>query len=180
MRIAVLFLIAVALCSAATVEFIGPSTQTNDGVDYVGPYDLIVDGLHIQGVCLDYDIRVASVWTANWVPLTSITQPERTAYLEAAWIDSQFPVTSTNEWVAMHHGIWDLFGASYSDGAAWDTLAAKNYGLINPVSFMLLDAVPEGSSQDFLVQTPEPANWVMAVLGLMVLGVGSIKRKWYV
>ena len=175
-----LLLFAAAL-PAATVEmgFTGAMTGINDGSYYVGPYNLTIDGVPTTGVCITWDLEVGPpyLWIADLQPVSAFAPAEQTALLEADWLALQFTPSDEAQWVSIHHAIWDLFGASYTDTGTWLALAAADYGSVNPNSFLVAVPTPD-ITQSFLIQTPEPRLcWIG--LGFLVLwaGFGWYERK---
>ena len=176
MKTLALLFFAASLLLADTVNmgFIGPSTSINDGTDYVGSYDLTIDGTPVLGVCITWDMRVGPpyAWTADLLPVSTFSPTEQVALLESDWLALQFTPTNESQWAAIHHAIWDEFGASYTDAGPWLALAAENYGLIDPTSFQVAVPTPD-ATQSFLIQTPEPGEWPV-LLGLMLAVFGYI------
>ena len=108
------------------VQFINAGSGVNDGTAYVGPYTLIVEAIG-HGAFSD-------VYLATDFPALLAED-----YMAAWWLDLQFAVHQDGATtVAIHHGIWDLFGADYSDGWQWAALARVNYQLVDPNTFRVL------------------------------------------
>jgi hypothetical protein len=160
------------------VQFINAGSGVNDGTAYVGPYTLRVDGVETPGTCVSWDLRVAPPWewTADVYLATDFPALLAEDYMAAWWLDLQFAVHQDGATtVAIHHGIWDLFGADYSDGWQWAALARVNYQLVDPNTFRVLVPVREEYTQTFMVPVesgvPEPVTWMLVGIGLVLAGM---------
>ena len=135
----------------------------------------MVDGIPALGTCIDASVEVASTWQAYFYDPSEAAQPLQTELQEAQWLNAQF--SSSPDWVGIHQAIWDIFGAAYGDlgTLAWLSSAQANYSSIDPSSFSLLQPVPDGASQRFLVETaPEPT--MFGLVGLALIGLGW--KRW--
>ena len=171
-------LLLAATANASTVDFLNAGTGVNDGVDYVGPYVLSVDGITTAGTCITFDQRVGPPyeWLAAIETVADFSEPVRTELLEAEWLNTQF--AGSPDTVGIHHGIWDIFGASYADGEPWAALASANYGTVDQNSFDVLAPTQANFTQTFLIPakkpeeftfTPEPGTSFLLGAGLVVL-----------
>jgi hypothetical protein len=182
-RTSLLLLVASILCSATTITFIGPTTNTTDGNAYVGPYTLEVDGQYVQGVCINSNLEVGPpwIWDANIDPFAIFAEPTLQQLEEQAWLDEQFAVQPESNWVPIQHAIWDLTGtANYTDIGTWISQAQSSYGSVNPGNWDLIVPNPQNAAQSFLVDavvvTPEPNSFLLIGGALLALGFG-IKRQ---
>lgn len=184
-RTSLLLLAATILCSAATITFVGTQSTINDGSAVVGPYILTVDGQTVLGVCIDSNLEVGPpyTWSGNIDPISDFSQPRRTTLEEQVWLAEQFAVQPEDDWAQIHHAIWDLTGATYSDAGTWLSLAASNYGMVDVNNWDLIVPNPEDFTQSFLVDAvtvaaPEPGPVYMVAAGLALLvGVRLWKKR---
>jgi hypothetical protein len=127
-----LFIAFVALISAETLVFADSVTVTlagagpvNDGVDYVLPYQLTIDG---QGPydadCYDFfdNVNLGQSWQANELTLNQaaisgafsgtsghgVGSNALADYEEVAWLSAQATPTSQSQ-VDLQHAIWNVF-----------------------------------------------------------------------
>jgi hypothetical protein len=106
-------------------------------------------------------------------------------YEEAAWLVTQFS-SHPGDYVSLQYALWNLMSPNNpnagalsfknSDGITvgqWLALAAAGYTTINPANFKILTNIGtvtySGQVQEFMVMTPEPATFL-----LVLVGVGSI------
>lgn len=180
------FLIMASVLSAATVVFVNAGSGNSgnglsNGSYYVGPYNLLVDGVPEQGTCISWNLEVGPpfTWQANVVDAFSFA--DSTVILQSEWLNLQF--ATRPDWIQIHQAIWDLFGASYSDSATLNLLAAArtpaNFMSVDPASFGVLVPIPSDLTQSFLVptSTPEPGTAGLLFLGVVGVILGRIKRK---
>ena len=173
-----LFVAFLALISAETLAFADSVTVTltgagpvNDGVDYVLPYQLTIDG---QGPydadCYDFfdNVSVGQSWDSNELTLNQaatsgafsgtsghgVGSNALADYEEVAWLSAQATPTSQSQ-VDLQHTIWNVFdpGAfAVTTGMQQilDNLAAAQASSYNGFSFadfLFLEA-PTGSPGD--------------------------------
>jgi hypothetical protein len=178
-RILLFLTVATAISFGSTVQFTGPSTGTNNGSSYVGPYNLVVDGTSIEGTCITYDIEIVDgeTWSATIDSLSDFSLSDQTLYLEAEYLNLQFPFST--DWVGIHQAIWDIFEPGTftdQDTTSWLNLAETNYSSVNPNSFSVLVPVPVSAAQTFLIPTPETNSLSMFFGGsLILLGLGKLR-----
>ncbi len=143
-RIAAIFALLAAATlpgAAATIDFVGPLTQVNDGSYYVLPYQVTIDGVYQQVTCFDIldNVNDGDIWQAG-----ILTLPQAAAsgfftgsdvlagYERAAWLSVQ-SYSTPDQQVGLQHAIWNIFGStaetpdSLSYEAAADAAAASNY-----------------------------------------------------
>jgi hypothetical protein len=178
-RTFLLLLVATFLCSAATIQFLGPSTGVNDGTDYVGPYNLLVDGNPVEGFCINFNIQVGPpyTWDGSVENISIFTDPMVSSLLEAEYLSHQFSVSPTSDWPGIHHAIWNLFGANYPDASGWLTDASVNYGTLDLNSFSIIVPNVPGYAQSFIIPpTPEPASGLLMLGGMILVVAGKLRR----
>lgn len=165
-RLISLFFLAALSCSASSIiVYVGPLGPS-------GPDYLLMDQVNaVIGTCINRDIPIAAMWEANILTLNDVPVSDRKSYLEAAWLNQQFALSS--DWQGIHDGIWNLFGSFRQDGVPWDTLAAANYQTIDPQTVRLLVSVPALTVQTFILlpdtSAPEPSTY-SAMLVVLALG----------
>jgi len=173
-----LILVVAAVAQASTVQFVSAGSGANDGADYVGPYNLLIDGQPVKGTCISYDLRVGppNTWTATAEPVSDFAPEYQVKLLEAEWLNHQF--ATSNDTVGIHHAIWNLFGATYAGTGQWLSEAQQNYRSVDPNSFDLLVPVPANYTQSFLIEhpTPEPATVILLALGIGLFALIFKKR----
>lgn len=177
-KLCTLILAATLLCSASTIQFLGPNTGANNGSVYVGPYDLTFNGIPILGTCVTFDIEITDgeTWNATVDTITDFSASNQTLYLEAEYLNQQFNVSP--DWSGIHQAIWDIFETGIytdSDTLNWLTSAETHYSSVNPISFEVLVPDPVDAAQTFLIASPEPFTFILIGSGLLLLGFS--KRK---
>ena len=186
MRLIILLLSFSAALSASTITFVGPGTGATDGSVYVGPYDLTVDGLPIKATCFTYDLHVGPPyeWPADVVTMGAFSGNELTKLEEAAWLVEQF--AASTDWAGIHHGIWDIFGAGFTDpdSLGWMTAAEVHYGTVDPSQWDVVVPVNSEEAQHFLERVvPEPGNgeavFIGILVGLGVYGIGKVMMHYH-
>jgi len=103
-------------------------------------------------------------------------------YQEAAWLVTQFS-SHPGDYVSLQYALWNLMSPNNpsagsltfanSDGttvANWLALAAAGYTTINPANFKILTNIGtvaySGQVQEFMVMTPEPATFLLVLVGV--------------
>lgn len=202
MKFARHLLIAAALAAAAQpaaaqpteqLKFTNPGTVTGFGY-YVGPYQGIVQSQPgtptIDLYCVDFLHRISKgqVWTAYFSVLSGSLAKTRGGdaaydlYLRAAWLVSQYGVSSPTEWKNIQATIWNLFAPSAPDPATsqWKALADANYSSVNPNYWYVVtdvNAQDPNSAQEFMTYvTPEPSTYLLLATGLAFLGFLYVRR----
>ena len=109
-------------------------------------------------------------------------------YQEAAWLVTQFS-SHPRDYVSLQYALWNLMSPNNPTAgsltfansdqitvANWLALAAAGYATINPANFEILTNTTNtgplaysGQVQEFMVMTPEPATFL-----LVLVGVGSM------
>src|SRR5690606_26999179 len=176
-----------------TFKFTNPGTVTGFGY-YVGPYQGIVLSQPgtptIDLYCVDFlhRISVGQVWTANVSSLAgslALTRGGDAAYdlyLRAAWLISQYAVSSPTEWKNINATIWNLFAGSAPDPTTsyWQAQADANYQSVNPNYWYVItdvNAQNANSAQEFMTYvTPEPSTYLLLATGLAFLSFLYMRR----
>lgn len=161
--ISLFFLVALSCPASSIIVYVGSLGPS-------GPVDLLVDNVNtIIATCIDRNLPIIPTWQADLLTLNSVPVADRKVYLEAAWLNQQFALSS--DWQGIHDGIWNLFGSYRADGAPWVALAEANYQTIDPQSVRLLVATPAYNVQTFIVlpdtEVPEPATYAAMLIGLV-------------
>ena len=167
---------ALALANPVSVTFVDPPTgvEINNGSVYVGPHALTIDGLLVLGTNISWDLELEPpyTWDAGETPLPN-TQP----FLSIAWLDLQF--SSSSDWAGIQDAIWDESGASYADANTLSWLASANdpanYGSVNRWGFEILQPDIAGYIPSFIIQSPEPATFLLIGMGLV--GLSIVRRR---
>lgn len=142
LRIAALLVAAPLLASASNIQFVGVPTGVNDGVDYVTPYEIKIDGTPQLVTCYDIydDVNFGDTWNAEILSLkqaalTGFFSTDKNAladYERVAWLDAQSYQGSAQQ-IGVQYAIWSVFGTAPSTPAAGkyeaaaDAAAASGY-----------------------------------------------------
>jgi hypothetical protein len=169
---------------AVTIQFVNVGSGDNNAVAYVGPYNLLVNGVLTQGTCISPFLEVDPPyqWTANVDPIADFADPQYTQLLQAAWLVGQFAASSDQ--IGIQQAVWNLFGAAYTDTdtLSWGAAAVSGYLSVNPSNFSVLVPVPADFTQSFLIESgvsgiessvPEPALWWIVAAALVVFWRGD-------
>lgn len=173
LRVVALFFLAALSCSASSIIFyLGP-------VGPYGPDNLLIDDVHVLGTCINRELPVTATWQADLLTISDIPVIEQKTYLEAAWLNQQFALST--DWAGIHGGIYNLFGSFFAEGAPWVALAEANYGTVDPKSFYILVATPLRIVQTFIVlpeeEVPEPASYAMVLIGLILACAFHVRNR---
>ena len=162
-----------AAAGATAVQFVNVGSGVNNGAAYVGPYNLLVDGVETPGTCISPTLEVAPPfqWEANLDPITDFADAVQTQLLKAAWLTEQFVVSADT--AAIHQAIWNLFGSNYADAdtLSWAAAADAGFSSVDAARFAVL--VPtDHLTQSFLIESrvPEPRLW-WTVPAILVVGL---------
>ena len=192
-----LFALAVQMAaSAATISFVAVD-GVSDGLSYVSPYTVQIEGQRYRAMCYDLanHVSVGQVWQANLLTIDDLSgayyfgRPDaENKYRKAGWYYSELmKVSDAESRIGIQHAAWLLFDSSGpSAGAApWqaaaDVAANDHYGSMDFSSLRFIEAVSGAPRvQGLLVggfsssasEVPEPSTWtaVVAGCGLLVLG----------
>jgi hypothetical protein len=154
----------------------------------IPPYGGSLNGVKESFYCVDFSSTIAPPysWGVNITTLTGsnfsstkLGSGAQTAYLEMAWLITQMMGATTNgQKAAYQFAIWSFTGGpNYSANSALvaAALAAVQNGFKGQEWEIL---TPTGSTgQEFLIHVPEPAELLMLVIGLIVLGLATHKRR---
>ena len=202
-QVMILYFAAAFLCSANTivdVTFNGANPNGyNNGVDYVGPYSLTVNGDSVFAPCISFadSVYPGETWEATEVTFENSTP---TVDFEEAWLSEQFNGNENqNAWVAIQQAMWDLtFSGSplpFTDSATdtwlseaeiesnWDTINGENFYLLVPVNGSENPSI-DGTPQTFIVHDasvpeplPEPATFILFGIGCVLIAGARKLRK---
>lgn len=186
---------APSFADTVNVTFTGITSGnvSSDGLYYISPYYLTVNGTTEAAYCIDFNHWIVSgeSWVANTTldsgpTYTSTYLKNQNSYLEMGWLVSQYASASPTDQRSIQQAIWDISAGSniYSDSGTlkWYGLAAANYNTNWGASgwTILTDANPGiCSAQEFLIQTPvaTPEPGTIMLLGSGILGVYGFSRK---
>lgn len=190
--LAVVGLLSAGTAKADTVYVNGKASFFDHGYG-IPPYGGTLNGQNQPFYCVDFSASISAgdTWgvtitsltgsnfssTRLWTKLGSGTQ---TAYLEMAWLVTQMMGPSTQLQQAKDQfAIWSFTGGPdpYASNKALLTaaLAAVNAGFKGQ-GFEIL--TPTGSKgQEFLIRVSEPSQLLMFMIGLIVLGVATSKKR---
>jgi hypothetical protein len=203
-RFAAFILLMAPFAGATTINFLGTPTGVNDGIYYVLPYQLAIDGVTQNVVCYDFldDVSIGDTWQANILSLAGAASsgffPTSTlaTYERVAWLAAQ-TYTSAAEQVGLQHAIWNVFGSvaetaeSLFYEQAADSAAATGYAGVDFSGFRFIQeagAVSGGSNteQAFVYQAagipangfasaiPEPETMTLFAAGILLLIAGKL------
>ena len=181
MKLLIPFLLLTSWASADTIQFLGSLTQENNGIYYVGPYNLLDNGVPILGTCITWNLEVGPPysWQATDYQLVDFSAPVQQELEEAEWLNLQFSTQPLAYWPYVHQAIWDIFGANYSDSftLSWETEAQENYQAAGKFSVLIPNE--EDLTQSFLVPaaaTSEPGSFWIGFMAL-ALWVGRTQDR---
>jgi hypothetical protein len=186
------------------VTFVNGGTGASNGAVYVGPYNLIVDGVDTSATCINSTLEVGppNSWTASVIPFTNYSGATETELLELEWLNIQFGFDS--DWVGIHQAIWNINLTATQSGISpapdnlsntpgppqsapftdADTLSwvakaetSTNYGSVNLDNYALLLSGSDPLVQSFLITNPSPEPTTMALFGSGLIGIGLLFRK---
>jgi hypothetical protein len=187
------------MANTVTVQLTGVNGKSDDGV-YVDPYYGTIDGNPAILVCDDFDHEtyMDQTWTANVSTLTNLTDaefqqatPGQTLkdYEEAAFLFDALLSNPSSNYDGISFALWALFTPSvqYSSGykngnaAYWlNDAESQTFSPGEFSNFEILTPVNDGpcSPQEMLTMTPtpEPAEIILFLSGLMALGLTFRKQ----
>lgn len=145
--------------SAATITFTGVN-GLSDGVDFVGPYYLQINGSIFPAMCYDFAhfVAIGQVWEANLLGSQHLAASYysdqwdyENNYLKVAWLFTQLltPADSGAQ-IAIQHAAWSLFNPEPFredlPAAAWRAAAqaAQEHGFsgLDFTTFRFLESPP--------------------------------------
>jgi hypothetical protein len=185
-----------AQASTVSITFVGAPTGVNDGVDYVMPYQLDINGILTDATCYDiFDSVVGGQsWTANALTLNQAAATGQfsgganslSGYEEVGFLSLQTTNSPQNQ-VDLQHDIWNVFATgTYSVTTGMqhylDLLATPAYANFDFNRVLFLEDVNRtGRAQAFVIDpptaSPEPGTIVLIGAGALLIGVGTIRRQ---
>jgi hypothetical protein len=188
---------------AVTITLIGAG-PVNDGVDYVLPYELTINGLVTYADCYDFFdwVQIGESWQANELTLSEAASAGQFSgannsllgYEEVAWLSSQTTSTAQNQ-IDLQHDIWNVFDPgqftitagmqTYLDGLAQ---AQLYFSISDLANFSFIEGIPApGTSlpQAFVIYenqstggeggaSPEPDAAVLLITGLGLILISIV------
>ena len=189
------------LCAQADtlpITFIGAPTGVNNGVDYVLPYQLSINGVLTSAICYDIfdDVTPGQTWTAN---VLTVEQAAATgqfssipsalqAYKEIGFLSQQITSSPQNQ-IDLQQDIWNIFApGTYTVSAGMQTylnlLTTSAFTTFNFASVGFLEDVNQstGRAQAFVIDPPiagtaEPGTLILFAGGCVLLAAGLFKRN---
>jgi hypothetical protein len=213
---AALALSATVASAQTTVTYLGSPSGANDGQYYVGPFEGTLQtapgaAQSVTMFCIDVLNQVVNgdTWTGVLTSLADPTAPltntrhsaasdpnAMTRYRTAAWLTSQFGLTSQSEWAGIQHAIWNVWTPGQYAANAWDAAAASaaaggfvgvdfsGYAVLTDVRGIGLAV---GGAQEFIVPglggggvgsvVPEPSTYLLLGTGIAALGLVARRRR---
>jgi hypothetical protein len=196
MLTAILTLGLSAHAGTVSVTFIGVPTGVNDGVDYVLPYQLNINGVLTDATCYDIfdNVTGGQSWTANALTLSQAAATGQfsggadslSGYKEVGFLSLQ-TINSPQNQIDLQHDIWNVFASgTYSLTAGMQTyldlLGTPAYTNFDFGRVVFLEDVNRmGRSQAFVIDpptaSPEPGTIVLIGAGALLIGIGRIRRQ---
>ena len=184
--VAGLVLALAGVAKADTVSINGSYYFASNGYG-IPPYGGTLNGQSEAFYCVDFThpIQAGDTWNVTIASLTgsnfsSTFLGNQTAYLEMAWLITQMMGSSNQLQIAKDQfAIWSFtggpnpFGTNSAIVAA--ALAAVKAGFSGQGWEILTPNGPTG--QEFLIFVAEPAEMVMLLIGLVILGLATHKRR---
>ena len=185
-----------AHAGTVSVTFISAPTGVNDGVDYVMPYQLKVNGILTDATCYDMfdNVTGGQSWTANALTLNQAAASGQfsggadalTGYKEVGFLALQATNSPQNQ-IDLQHDIWNVFASgtfAVTTGMQHylDLLATPDYANFDFGRVLFLEDVSRtGRAQAFVVDpstaSPEPGTIVLMGAGALLIGIGTIRRQ---
>ena len=181
-----LVLVLAGAAKADTVTIDGTYAFANNGYG-IPPYGGTLNGQSQSFYCVDFshNIQAGDTWSVTISSLTgsnfsSTLLGNQTAYLEMAWLITQMMSTTDQLQIAKdQYAIWSFSGGPNPYGtnstlvaAALAAVAAgftgQGWEILTPTS---------STGQEFLIRVPEPAELLMLLIGLIVLGIATRKTR---
>ena len=185
-----------AHAGTVSITFVGTPTGVNDGVDYVLPYRLSINGVLTDATCYDiFDtVTGGQSWTANALTLNQAASSGQFSgdadsfsdYKEVGFLSLQTTNSPQNQ-IDLQHDIWNVFApGTYAVTAGMqhylDALATPAYGNFDFRKVLFLEDVSGARrAQAFVIDppvaSPEPGTTVLMGIGALLIGIGTIRRQ---
>jgi hypothetical protein len=185
-----------AHAGTVSITFVGAPTGVNDGVDFVLPYQLSINGILTDATCYDIfdSVKVGQSWTANSLTLSqaaatgqfSESAHSLTRYKEVGFLSQQATNSAQNQ-IDLQHDIWNVFAAgTYTVTSGMqhylDLLATPAYDNFDFGKVLFLEDVSRRErAQAFVIDpptaSPEPGTIVLMGAGALLIGIGRIRRQ---
>lgn len=186
LAILLLFFVGGAKADPINTVYVDGSAAFFVGNIGIPPYGGTLNKQSESFYCVDFSssIKAGDSWYVNITGLSgssfSLTRlGSQTSYLEMAWLITQMMGTTTNDQKAAYQfAIWSFTGGpNYSTNTTLvaAALAAVQHGY-NGQGWEILTPTG-GIGQEFLIYVPEPPQLLMFVVGLLVLGLATQKRR---
>src|SRR5665213_343830 len=126
LKAAALLFVSAAFASGDVIVFKGTPTGVNDGVDYVLPYQLTINGTPQRVDCFDImdSVQVNDTWNADLLTVGQaavsgfFSDSDQVAkYERIAWLSSRSYGPSDQQ-IGLQYAIWSVFGTSPQTTAA--------------------------------------------------------------
>lgn len=185
-----------AHAGTVSITFVGTPTGVNDGVNYVMPYQLNINGVSTNATCYDiFDtVTGGQNWTANALNLAQAAATGQFSggansllgYKEVAFLAQQTTNSAQNQ-IDLQHDIWNVFAAdTYTVTTGMqqylNLLVTPAYANFDFSKVLFLEDVKQaGGVQAFVIDpptaSPEPGTVVLMGAGALLVGIGTIRRQ---
>ena len=189
------------VASAALITFVGVN-GVDDGIHYVGPYTITVDGVVYQTMCYDYAdyVNTGQTWTAHLYTLNDLSSAYfsnqgdyQDTYAEVAWLFSNLlETTDPATMIFIQHAAWAMFSPGLfmeEQGSSLWMAAAQNAQLeqfpgLDLSQFRVVESIGEPRVQGLIitgfvnrVAAPEPAEYALTGVGLIAFTALARARR---
>lgn len=196
-----LLLLSATVLNAETVHvtFQGVPTGVNDGVDYVAPYSLTVDGVYYDATCYDFfhSVTFGQSWNAKELTLSeaiahgqfSGLSNASLGYRQIGFLAFLSAPTSLDQ-IDLQHVIWnvfapDTFSVTPNMQSYLDLLSTSAFATYDYRKVVFLEDVSNSSNhaQSFVIDppvaAPEPSYFGLILVGLSLITASSLRRRTY-
>src|SRR5665213_4274713 len=177
LKAAALLFVSAAFASGDTIAFQGAPTGVNDGVDYVLPYQLTINGTPQLVDCFDIldSVQVGDTWNASLLTADQAAvsgffsgSDQMAKYERIAWLSSQSYGPSDQQ-IGLQYAIWNVFGTAPQTTAAVayenaaDSAASSGYTEFDFSSYRFIEQMgavsgTPGTEQAFVYSDPSLAT----------------------